>query len=447
MNFFNRIWTFILNLFGRKSVAPNQGSSTDQFTQDYEETDRVNFTAIMSAALANKAVTDSGFNVTDEAGNDTRRSEWIQEGLHIVWDKIAREVTQELGKGGKVFVPYVQDGTVYVDSIDQSRMRITAMQGDEITGATLMAESVFIGKDQYFRWCDYTLDGNVHTIRQRVTNANGAEVPLSTVPQWEDIEPEFSIAGVEHLLLAYLKSPADNRTDDQMYGVPITYGSETIIEELHNCVRDMAREYDVKKAFVGADSRMFGKDNQLPANGLFRKFNGTNLTGDAFWEVYDPAIRDSAYLNRYEHLCGLLESSVGVSPGILTHPVTQAATATEIKAANAATFAYIDAIRSSIETAFKQLAYAMDVLAEYTGATPAGAMGERQITWDWDTSMTESSTETFSQMSELESRGLLLPERLVAWTTGMDMGAAEEEVRAAQERKSRPIDELLKEEE
>ncbi len=46
-------------------------------------------------------------------------------------------------------------------------------------------------------------------------------------------------------------------------------------------------------------------------------------------------------------------------------------------------------------------------------------------------SMKESSTETFAQMSELESRGLLLPERLISWVTGMDMDAAKEEVREA----------------
>ena len=137
---------------------------------------------------------------------------------------------------------------------------------------------------------------------------------------------------------------------------------------------------------------------------------------------------------------------MGVSPGILTEPRTAGATATEIKAANAATFAMVDAIRENVEKAFDQLAYALDVLAEAFGATPSGAMGDWQITWDWDMSMTESSTETFNQLSELESRGLILPERLVSWTTGMSMEEAKAEVDAAKALQPDTVDNLLVEE-
>lgn len=446
MNFFDKIWKAILALFGRKSADEYAERKNTGFRDAYEDTAKVSFTAIIAGALANKSASDSSFNVTDGAGNNTRRSEWIETGLNIIWKNIAKECTQELGKGGKVFVPYVMNGKPCVDSIDQSRMRITAMQGDEITGVTIMAEARWLSGKQYFRWADYRLENGNHIICNRATNVHGGEIPLSQIPEWEQIQPEIVIQGVDHLLLAYLKSPADNREDGQMYGVPVTYGAEDTIRQLHGCITEMEREYRIKKAFVGADERLFGKNQQLPDSGLFRKMMGTNLDGKSFWEVFDPAIRDSAYLSRFEHLCGLLEREVGVSPGILTKPETVAATATEIRAANDGTFAYVSAIRASVETAFAQLAYALDVLAEYTGATPAGARTDYAITWDWDMSMKESSTETFNQMSELESRGLLLPERLVSWVTGMDMDAAKEEVEEAQSRQQKPIDSLLTEE-
>ena len=93
--------------------------------------------------------------------------------------------------------------------------------------------------------------------------------------------------------------------------------------------------------------------------------------------------------------------------------------------------------------AFKQLAYALDVLAEFSGATPGGDLGNYQITWDWDISMMESSTETFNQLSELESRGLLLPERLNAWVTGQNEESAKKEIELAKAQQSRTIDNLL----
>jgi hypothetical protein len=58
--------------------------------------------------------------------------------------------------------------------------------------------------------------------------------------------------------------------------------------------------------------------------------------------------------------------------------------------------------------------------------------------------MMESTTETFNQLSELESRGLILPERLVAWTTGMNMDEAKAEVDAARKLQPGTVDVLLK---
>lgn len=446
MNIFDSIWDMVLSLFSKKELDKMAQHNSKTFKADYEQTERINFTSIFANALAKKAVSDSTMTVKDASGNDSRRSEWLAEGLQKAWSKNKVVVSQALGKGGKVLVPCVQNGAPYVDIIDQSRMVITAMRGDEITGATLMADIGKVGDRVYYRFADYELIGNVHTIRNRATTDRGEAVELNIVPEWEGIQPEITINGVEHILFGYLKSPADSREDKQIMGVPITYGAEETIRDLHSCLADMRREYDLKKSFVGADDRMFGKDSKLPENGLFKKFKQTGLKDGSFWEVFDPAIRDSSYLARFQQLCGLLESSVGVSPGILTEPRTANATATEIRSANAATFAMVDAIRENIEAAFRQAAYALDVLAEFYGATPAGAMGDWQIIWDWDMSMTEASTETFTQLSELESRGLILPERLVSWVTGMNLEEAKAEVDAAKALQPGAVDELLMEE-
>lgn len=446
MNVFSQIWERVLSLFGKNSLDKSAHRRTGSYKDEYERTERINFTSIFATALANKAVSDSSFSVKDGAGKDSRRSEWLNEGLQKVWGKNKTVVSQALGKGGKVLVPYVRDGRPFVDIIDQSRMVITSMRGDEITGATLMADIGSVGGKVYYRFADYKLEGDVHTIRYRATNDNGGEVELSIVPEWAEFQEEIVIAGAEHILFGYLKCPQDSREDKQLMGVPITYGAEEVIRDLNTCLADIRREYSLKKPFVGADDRLFGKDNKLPIDGLFKKFQGTGLKGDNFWQIFDPAIRDSSYLARFQQLCGLLESTVGTSPGILTEPRTAGATATEIKSANAATFAMVDSIRANIEEAFSQLAYALDVMAEAFRATPSGAMGDWQITWDWDMSMTESSTETFNQLSELESRGLILPERLVSWTTGQSMEEAKDEVAAAKALQPDTVDVLLTEE-
>lgn len=446
MNIFDSIWDRVLSMFNKKELDKTAQRNSKVFKAEFEAVERINFTSIFANALAKKAVSDSTMTVKDAAGNDSRRSEWLSDGLSKVWDRNKTVVSQALGKGGKVLVPYVQNGKPYVDVIDQSRMIITAMRGDEITGAMLMADIASVDGKVYYRFANYEMIGNTHTIHNSATTDKGSAVELSIVPEWAEIQPDIVINGVEHILFGYLKCPTDSREDKQIMGVPITYGADETIRDLYACLADMRREYDLKKSFVGADDRMFGKDNNLPDNGLFKKFKQSGLKEGSFWEVFDPAIRDSAYLARFQQLCGLLESSVGVSPGILTEPRTANATATEIRSANAATFAMVDAIRENIETAFRQTAYALDVLAEFYGATPSGAMGDWQIIWDWDMSMMEASTETFTQLSELESRGLILPERLVSWVTGMNMDEAKIEVDAAKALQPGTVDNLLLEE-
>lgn len=445
MNLFDSIWELVLSLFSKKELDSTAQRNSKTFKAEYERLERINFTSIFANSLSNKAVSDSTMSVKDASGKDSRRSEWLGEGLQKVWSKNKVVVAQALGKGGKVLVPYVQDGRPYVDVIDQSRMVITAMRGDEITGATLMADIGSVDGKVYYRFADYELVGNAHTIRNRATTDRGGAVELSIVPEWEGILPEITINGVEHILFGYLKCPTDSREDKQIMGVPITHGGEETIRDLHDCLNDMRREYRLKKSFVGADDRLFGKDSSLPDNGLFKRFKQTGLKDGNFWEVFDPAIRDSSYLARFQQLCGILESTVGVSPGILTKAEKTYVTDDEIKQQNSDTFAMIDAIRENIETAFQQTAYALDVLAEFYGATPAGALGDWQIIWDWDMSMMESSTETFSQLSELESRGLILPERLVSWATGTSMEEAKAEVDAAKALQPDTVDNLLAE--
>lgn len=443
MGVFTNILERVLPMFGRKPIDVEVQRNTRYYKTEYEDNSRVNFTAIFAAYLANRAVSDSEFTVKDAAGGDSRRTEWMQDGIQKLWKKNKIVVAQALGKGGKVLVPHVVDGMPFVDAIDQSRMVITAMRGDEITGATLLADIASVDGRVYYRFADYSLVGNTHTIRNRATTDNGGEIGLDVVPEWAEIQPEIISTGVEHVLFGYLKCPQDSREDKQIMGVPITYGAEEVIRDLRTCMEDMRKEYRLKKPFVGADSRLFGKDDKLPESGLFKRFQGTGLKEGQFWQVYDPAIRDSAYLTRFQQLCAQLESAVGVSPGVLTEPRTANATATEIKSANAATFAMVDALRKNIEQAFGQLAYSLDVLAEASGATPAGALGDWQILWDWDMSMTESSQETFNQLSELESRGLILPERLVSWVTGMNMDEAKAEVEAAKALEPETVDVLL----
>ena len=243
------------------------------------------------------------------------------------------------------------------------------------------------------------------------------------VPEWAEIEEEIRITNVDRLLLAYLKCPVDNRRSESIYGVPVTYGSEKIIKDIKECLEQVKKEYKLKEAFVGVDQYLFGKDNKLPKDGLFKLIE----TGvDDFWAVFDPAIRDSAYSTRLLSLFELLEKSVGTSKGILTEPVTQGATATEIKRSSYDTYALVENMRANWVKAVDQLVYAFDVLCDYYHLTPPA---EYTVNWDWSYSLIESSQETWNQTVQAASMGAIKLERLNMYVTGQTIEEAEEEIK------------------
>ena len=397
MSFIDSIRQIAKRLFGVDPVTTQAAVSVMEKSEaDYLRLGGYNITAIFAARLAAFTVSESSVEVI----GDNQRAELIGDVLTRTWKKSKKFVSKAYGTGGVLLIPYVTGRKIYVDIVPQASMLINRMNGEDLRAVSIIADSTVRDDKIFCRWTDYDLaDNGTLTIRQRATDRTGKPIPLAWVPEWAFIAEEIRITGVESLPFAYLKNPTDNRISHGHYGVPVTFGCDDKIKEIIECQEDIRREYKLKKPIVGMDQTLFGqKDGRryLPVTGLFMPVtpSGLNATGK-LWDVYDPAIRDSSYYTRYNHLCEELEKQVGTSRGILTERVTNAATATEIKAANQDTYAIISDMRIAIEDAFRQLAYAIDVYANAWSLSP---MGDYDLAFDWSYALIESSQETFTQM-------------------------------------------------
>jgi len=397
MNFMDTIRNIVKKLFGVDPVTTQAAVNVmEQSEREYRRLDTYNITAIFAARLASFTVSESSVEVL----GDNQRAALIGDVVGRTWKKSKKFASKAYGTGGVLLIPYVTGRKIYVDIVPQSSMIINRVNGDDLRAVSIIADSTVQADERYFRWTDYDLDDNgLLTIRQRATNAIGSEVPLQSLSEWAGISEEMTIANLESLPFAYLKNPTDNRINDGNYGVPVTYGCDVKIREIVECMEEIRREYRLKKPIVGMDQTLFGVKNgrrYLPVTGLFMPVtpSGLNNAGK-LWEVYDPAIRDSSYYNRLNHLCEELEKQVGTSRGILTEPATHGATATEIKAANQDTYAIITDMRTAIEDALRQLAYAVNVLANAYSLSP---MGDYELTFDWSYALIESSQETYNQL-------------------------------------------------
>ena len=388
---FMKFWNKILALFGKKQLPDDMlMQANDKFTYDYE-----NFTAIFANKLANITISDSNIDVV----GDNKRAELLQETLKRLKKKLKKIVARDLGTGGVLVIPYVNRNKIYFNIITQNRFSINKMIGDDIVDCTIMAEHIVRNREHYYRWADYTLENNNLYIRYRST-LDGEPIEMTLIPEWENIE-DMSITNVDKMPFMYIKSPIDNRKEMDKYGAPITYGCDKQIAKIMKDLEQIDREYSLKEAFVGADSTMFKGDDALPTNGLYKKINAGE---DNFWEVFDPAFRDTSYYNKLMNDFALLEKAVGTDRGILTEPLSTYQNKDEARRANQNTFSIIDDVRDSLEDGLKDFLYACDVLANYFGLGP---QGEYELSTDWSYTMLEDSTQEFSQLCQGESRGVI----------------------------------------
>lgn len=390
------MWDKILALFGKSKISDNsRQEENERYTLQYEDTRDINFTAIFANKLANYVISDSNIDVT---GNN-KRAELLQNVIKKLKKKLKKLIARDLGTGGILAVPYVTRNKLYFNVITQNRLVINRKIGDDIIDCTILADHIIRDQKNYYRWADYTLENGNLYIKYRAT-IESSPISMETIQEWANIQ-DIAITNVEKMPFMFIKSPVDNRKENDDYGVPITYGCEKQISKIMHTLNQIDKEYDLKEVFVGADPSMFKGDNALPTNGLYKKIRG----GEAdFWEVFDPAFRDTPLFNKLMNECSMLEKQIGTSEGILTKAETQNATATEIKKILKDTFDICDDIRDSLEDGLKDFLYACDVLANYYNLTP---QGEYELSTDWSYSLIEDSQQEFNQLSQGESKGVI----------------------------------------
>lgn len=402
-------------LFGVKTETNDvEITMNDQFAQEYRAIEEINFTSIFANKLANFAVSDSTANIV---GNN-KRTQMLTDTLNLAMARGKKIVGMQLGYGGVCIVPYIDNGQLLYTLVEQNRLTIDQISGEKITGATLLAEQKTITSgsisDTYFRWVNYKIENNVLIMVQKYTDQQGSEIDVSLIPEWANINPEERIMNVDRVLFGYIKSPINNRISNDKYGVPITFGCQHTINEIKDCLKQIAREFMLKEAFVGIDERMFGKDSQgrskLPRNGLFKTFKSDS---DAdFFQEFSPAIRESSYYARLQELYTRLEKEIGVSKGFLTDMESSNATATEIRRAMYDTFTLVNDIRKNFEKGMEDFIYACNVLANRYNLSP---LGDYELAFNWDYSLLTDTQEEFNHYIQGVSQGVIKKEELRNW--------------------------------
>ena len=404
---FKSIIKYILNnIFKIKTQTTDKEiDDNSNYAKNYENIKDINFNAIFSNKLANYTISDSNINIE----GDNKRVDLLNKIGQSMWKKAKKITSMAFGYGGVIIVPYVKGGKLYYNLVPQSRLTIDKIEGELITGATVLAERKVItgtiSQTEYYRWTNYKVENNNMTITQQYSDKEGNKIP--TPDFWKDIQEVRTITNVDRVLFGYIKSPINNRKANDKYGVPITYGCDETIDEIKETMAQLQREYELKEPFVGIDKTLFNDKNQLPKKGLFQLLNATD---DDFFQVFDPQFRD--YTNRLQELYKRLEHEIGTSYGILSEVNTTQATATEIKRSMYDTFTICDDMRSNIEKGLDDFFYACNVLANAFNLSP---QGEYEVSYEWSYSLIEDTDSEWTQLTWANKNGIVSDTEVRQW--------------------------------
>jgi len=114
-----------------------------------------------------------------------------------------------------------------------------------------------------------------------------------------------------------------------------------------------------------------------------RLFRGVDL-GDDHYQVFSPAIRDSALFNGLNQLFMRVEDSCGLALGPLSDANQEARTATELRIVKQRTYATIADNQRALEHCLRDVVRAMDKYATMYDLAPAG---DYDLSFEWDDSI------------------------------------------------------------
>ena len=407
--FIKNIWNKILAIFSKKtSTTDKEYQENERYLMQYQNIQDINYNAIFSTKLSNYCANESTIIIEGE----NKRAKYMNDIAQELWEDRKRILNRMLGTGGVFVIPFYANDEMLHTIVPQSRVSINKMIGRKLVDMTVLAD-IYIEKNgftknMYYRWSEYTIENNTLRIQQKYTDENGNRIERPEV--WNNIEDTFIIQNVDKVPVGYFKSPIDNRQNVDNYGVPITYGCDATIKEIKDTLKQIIIEFKAKEVFIGVDYTMFKKDKngnyELPDSHLFKKFNSDK---DIMFEVFDPAIRESSYYTRLQELYARLEKEIGTSKGILTEVETQDATATAIKKALYDTFTIVADTRTAFEKGMNDLLEGINILANYYNITP---IGEYQVNYDWSYDLLESTEETFAQLTQGQSLGVVKEEEI-----------------------------------
>lgn len=410
------------------------------------------------ATLEMKSVI-TGVNGT-ETENASERITFLNDSYQSgVIEKMPTQVEFAAALGGLIIKPYLvfdneSNGTFEFDFVQADDFLPLAFSvNGKITDAAFLETKTKVDKI-YTRIERHRLTNrgvmitNTAYVRDvRSTNSSitqiadlGKLIPLTAVPEWEDLEPQKEISGIKQLLFGYIKMPEANTIDTYSpLGISVFARAADLIKQADMQYSRLLWEFRGGELAIDVDRNALIDNSYKDDDGvihnrttlgimqqrLFRKTNIDASQGETY-NVFNPSFRDVSLLNGLNNILMRVEDVCSLSRGTLSNVNAEARTATELKINKQRTYQSNAEIQKAIEKALQDVVYAMNVYTDFYKLYPAE---EYAVSFAWDDSVISDIQEEIKTRLILQQNGIESKLNIRMWY----FGETEEQARAALE--------------
>lgn len=381
------------------------------------------------------------------------RATFLQEQYKKIFKLLADNLEIGNAKGGLILKPYVKNGQIYVDFIQQGLFYPISFDDTGKIISIVFATQKIEGNYIYTRLEYHRLEGTYYYISNTAYKSNnssslGKNIKLSEVPEWKDIEKEVKIENIEKPLFAYYKPPIANNVDAKSpLGISVFAKATNLIKDADEQYGRVMWEYEGSEKAIYASIEALKPKKEVIRDGeekrvkwetpklkerLFRAIDISKTNGEDFFQDYSPEIRDEAFWRGLNKILERIEFNVGLAYGTLSEPAFSDKTATEIKTSKQRSYVTVSRMQENLQTTFEDLIYAMDILATLYSLAPLGIY---QTSFKWgDSVLTDTQVEQTMQLQEV-GQGLRSKLRYIMWRYGLTEEQAQEELDRIQKEK------------
>ena len=277
----------------------------------------------------------------------------------------------------------------------------------------------------------------------------GQEIPLSTVPEWADLQSTVTIEGVDRLLFAYFKMPEANTVDPHSpLGVSAYSRVVNLIKDADYQYSRLLWEYEGGELAIDVDRDALKLVTDVNGNDVTnlpimqeRLFRKVDLNSEETYNVFAPELRDTAITNGLNTILMRIEDATGLSRGTISGDpqfvATEAKTATEMKILKQRSYSTNADIQEALEDALKDVVYVMDVYATLYKVT---AEGKYEISFEWDDSILVDAESELTKRLDLINAGLASKLEVRMWYFGETENQAKAALQKIDEENKRAIE-------